>query len=62
MIKSFYAVLDLKNPDLVIQKIDPVNFKLYRKWKNGVEEWITFYYLADGKRILIKEYKKFYWI
>ena len=57
MIKSFYAVLDLKNPDLVIQKIDPVNFKLYRKWKNGVEEWITFYYLADGKRILIKEYK-----
>ena len=28
MIKSFYAVLDLKNPDLVIQKIDPVNFKL----------------------------------
>ena len=48
MIKSFYAVLDLKNPDLVIQKIDPVNFKLYRKWKNWVEEWITFYYLADG--------------
>lgn len=57
MIKSFYTVLDLKNPNLVIQKIDPVNSKLYRKWKNGVEEWITFYYLADGKSILIKEYK-----
>ena len=57
MMKSFYAVLDLKNPDLVIQKVDPINFKLYRKWKNGLEEWITFYYLADGKRILIKDYK-----
>ena len=65
MIKSFLKVLDLNNPELIIQKLNKEKCTLYRKWKNGLEETYTFIdpessiskEISSDNSIIIKEYE-----